>query len=431
MPEASVARRHVAVVGGGWAGLAAAVEAAARGHRVTLFEMAPQLGGRARRVVVDGLALDNGQHILIGAYTRTLALLRRVGVDVESALRRSPLTLVGPAVAGLRLPAGAPRLAFARAAMAHPRWSGADRLALLATVTAWEACGFRCREDHTVERLCRRLTPAVRRDLLEPLCVAALNTPASQASGGVFLRVLRDALFGPRGSSDLLLPRQDLGALLPDPAAAWLRQRGADLRLSQRVERIRPNGSGWQVDDEPFDAVVLATPPGEAARLVRELAPDWAAAAQALRYQPIVTVYVRAAGARLPEPMLALAGDDAEAPAQFVFDLGILRGHAGVLAFVASGAERWVERGVEATEQAVLRQARRELGALLGPMPKLLRTLVEKRATFACTPALHRPPASIAPGIAAAGDHVAGPYPATLEGAVRSGIGAIDRLDRR
>ncbi|MCY7314807.1 MAG: FAD-dependent oxidoreductase, partial [Rubrivivax sp.] len=81
-------RRRVAVVGGGWAGLAAAVRASEAGHRVTLIEMAAQLGGRARRVDVQGLALDNGQHILIGAYSRTLALMATVGADSHALLHR-------------------------------------------------------------------------------------------------------------------------------------------------------------------------------------------------------------------------------------------------------------------------------------------------------------------------------------------------------
>ena len=107
-------RLRVAVVGGGWAGLAAAVRATALGHQVTLFEMAPQLGGRARSVTHGGLTLDNGQHILIGAYRDTLALMRQVGVDPDAVLHREPLTLRYPDGSGLRLPAGPALLAFAR-----------------------------------------------------------------------------------------------------------------------------------------------------------------------------------------------------------------------------------------------------------------------------------------------------------------------------
>ena len=145
--------------------------------------------------------------------------------------------------------------------------------------------------------------------------------------------------------------------------------------------------------------------------------------AAALTYQPIVTVYARSAGCRLPEPMLALQAD-AERPAQFVFDRGRLGGPDGLLALVASGAAAWLDRGVAAIERAVLMQATAALAPhLRGPLEPV-RTIVEKRATFACTPALARPSGVVAPGLLAAGDYIDGPYPATLEGAVRSGVAA-------
>jgi hydroxysqualene dehydroxylase len=417
--------RRLAVVGAGWAGLAAAVEAVGRGFAVTVFEMAPQAGGRARGLDVAGLALDNGQHILIGAYTETLALMRRVGADPEVLLERLPLVLADAQGRGLALPAGAPLPAFLRGVLGAKHWPLTARLALLATAARWRLGGFRCDPGWSVERLARGLPAVVRTGLIEPLCVAALNTPAAQASAAVFLRVLRDALFAGPGSADLLLPRASLDALLPAPALAWLAAQGATLRLGQRVQAVAPQSGGWRVDDEAFDAVVLAASAGESARLAGPVAPAWAAKARGLRYEPIVTVYAHAAGAVLRTPMVALAAD-AEAPAQFVFDRGRLGGHAGVLAFVASGAQPWVDRGAPATAAATVAQARRELGLAI----EVLKVVTEKRATFRCTPALLRPAPRIAPGLHAAGDHVEGPYPATLEGAVRSGLDAVRRLDK-
>jgi hypothetical protein len=113
--------------------------------------------------------------------------------------------------------------------------------------------------------------------------------------------------------------------------------------------------------------------------------------------------------------------------AQFVFDHGQLRGRpetSGLLALVISGARPWLDRGPQATEQAVLRQVASLTGGDLPYGTRVLRTVAEKRATFRCTPALLRPGAEIASGLWAAGDHVDGPYPATLEGAVRSGVAA-------
>lgn len=420
------------MVGAGWAGIAAAVEACSRGARVTLFETAHQAGGRARsRLQPDGWR-DNGQHILIGAYAATLGLMRRVGADPERLLWRGPLALRYPDGSGLQLPAGDPLTAFARGVWAQHGWSRRERLALLAAAGRWLAGGFEAGVDEhdSVARLCAGLPQRLRDELIDPLCVAALNTPAASASARVFLRVLRDALFSGRGSADLLLPRAPLHELLPRPALHWLARRGAELRLGQRVQSLdTAEGGRWQVDGEAFDAVVLACPPGEAARLVQTLAPLWADGAAALRHEPIVTAWLRDDGLRLPQPMLALRSSD-QAPAQFLFDLGALGAAPGEFTAVVSGAQHALAHGLSALGATLLAQLRQALpGAFAGPDEQVLLQLVaERRATFACTPGLRRPSAAIAPGLWAAGDHVAGPYPATLEGAVRSGLAAAQAL---
>jgi hydroxysqualene dehydroxylase len=422
----------VAVVGGGWAGLAAAVEATQRGHQVTLFEMAAQWGGRARRVDIqaDDAAweLDNGQHILIGAYTETLRLMRLVGADPQHAFVRTPLRLVGASGVGLSLPPGPPALAFARGVLTQSGWRITERLRLLAHAGGWMLRGFRCDAAMTVAQLTATLPASVRADLIDPLCVAALNTPSTQASATVFLRVLRDALFSGPGSADLLLPKWRLSALFPEPAAAWLVSAGALIKLSTRVTQIEGEANAWKLDGQPFDKVVLATPPAEAARLTATLQPAWGQVAAGLRYEPIVTVYAQSQGTRLPEPMLLLKSDETQNPAQFVFDLGQLGGPEGLLAFVVSGAAPWVARGADATTAATLAQAHAALHSCLKAPLKIVKQLTEKRATFRCTPALARPANLIAPGLFAAGDYVDGPYPASLEGAVRSGLEAARRI---
>jgi squalene-associated FAD-dependent desaturase len=434
-PSGPLAGQRVAVIGAGWSGLSAAVHATLRGAQVSLFDAAPGPGGRARAATTDewGRSLDNGQHILIGAYVSTLTLMRLVGADPERLLRRMPLDLRMVDGAGLSLNGGRAVPAFVAGVLGAGHWTWPERLRLLAWCAARGATGMRCAPHLTVKELCAGLPASVRRDLIDPLCVAALNTPATQASASVFLRVLRDALFGPRGSSDLLLPRDDLSALLPAPAAAWLARRGAALHWSTRVPTLLPRSGapGWRVLDDAFDYVVLATPAKEAARLVRPVAPAWADRADAIRHEPIATVYVQADGARLPAPMLGLR-ESADEPAQYLFDLGRLRDealdgrHAGLLALVTSGAAPWLDQGVDALTQAACAQLRRQLG-WGGPL-RVQRTLVDKRATFRCTPGLLRPEARVADRLVAAGDHVEGPYPATLEGAVRSGEAAAARL---
>ena len=411
------------MIGAGWAGLACSVDCAEAGARVTLFEMAPQAGGRARDVIGSKPAIDNGQHICIGAYSETLHLLARLGISESSVFVRRPLRLVDVQGDGLRMSGGPTNLAFVRAVLGCRGWAWRDRLALLAAAYGWMRNGFAADPSATVARLTASLPVAVQRDLIEPLCVAALNTPADDASAVVFLRVLHDALATGRGSSDLLLPRVGLSDILPRPALAWLRRHGAEVRLACRAAGVEADGDAWRVDGEPFDRVVIACGAAEAARLAAPHDGQWAQDVRRLRYEPIVTVYAVCDRVRLPEPMLVLQSD-AERPAQFVFDRSQLGGPDGLLAFVVSGAAPWLDRGIEAVERAVLAQAREALTLQPGRSLEVVRTIVEKRATFRCTPMLRRPQMHIAAGLVAAGDFVAGPYPATLEGAVRSGVAA-------
>lgn len=420
----------VAVVGAGWAGCAAAVEATRLGHQVTLFEASRTAGGRARRVVAalsgQTFCLDNGQHILIGAYSATLRLMTDLGVDVNASLLRLPLTLQFPDGSGIKLPQlPAPLDAFAGILTASD-WSWADKLSLLKVAMSWQLKRFKCGPGQSVADLCQDLSRNAMASLIEPLCVSALNTPADRACGQVFLRVMRDALFSVSGGSNLLLPRADLSALLPDAALAWLAAQDKPAQMGSRVQSIAPAASGWRVTaniDAIFDRVVLACPPHEAARLVggSGVAADaWLAQANGMQHEALSTVYVHSVQARLSQPMLALRANASE-PAQFVFDRGQLGGPAGLLAFVISASA-----GDSATlTHQVLAQAARQLGLnALEPV----QTIVEKRATFACTPGLQRPAVVVVPGLLACGDYIAGPYPATLEGAVRSGLAAALHL---
>ena len=422
----------MAVVGAGWAGLAAAVRLVQQGEHVTLLDMAHRPGGRARQLDTPAGAFDNGQHILIGAYHATLDLMRDVGADANRLLLRRPLCLRYPDGSGLALGPGHPVLAFCRAVLSARGWRWSERLALLRAAVGWRWQGFGCAAHLTVAQLCQALPPRVRGDLIDPLCVAALNTPSTQASASVFLRVLHDALLSGPGSADLLLPRAGLSALLPEPAWRWLQDAGANCRAGCRAQTLSRAGNGWLIDGQPFDAVVLACSAAEAARLAAPHHAAWAGQAAALRYQPIVTAYLADPQLRLPQPMMALRSTGPQAPAQFVFDLGVLGHSPGLFAWVASGAEPALASGLAECGAHILAQARATFPkAFTGPQAQVLRHLTaERRATFACTPGLVRPPTGIAPGLVAAGDYVAGPYPATLEGAVRAGNAAALALRR-
>ena len=452
-PRSTPTCTSVAVIGAGWAGSAAAVELTQRGHHVTLLEATRIVGGRARglrqtegapRAPLDEWAnrLDNGQHILLGAYTETLRLMRTVGVDIDASLLRLPLQMrYPPGTGGMdfiapRLPAPLHLLA---ALLRTRGLAWADKLALARFSSLARWIGWRLNHDCTVAQLLERFnqTERVTSLLWRPLCLAALNTPPDRASAQVFLNVLRDSLGARRSASDMLLPRVDLSQLFPQPAARYVAAQGGTVGCGQRVRAVTRIDKRWRVDAgaananaeaslTDFDAVVLATPVAETARLLAPLGVDSATLAHA--QEPITTCYLQYA------PTLALAlpfyalQDDAEQAhwGQFVFDRGQLdAAQAGLLAVVISASTQAVALDHATLGAAVAQQLKTVFDDPVMAAPLRIRIISEKRATFSCTPGLMRAVgASGLDGLVLAGDHVASDYPATLEAAVRSGVDA-------
>lgn len=457
------------MIGGGWAGLAAATRLSAAGFACTLFEAAKTLGGRARRVpwtTDDGrqVMLDNGQHILIGAYRETLSLLSRLDVDLDTAFERTPLHLVG--AKGLSLKASMQSAPWHLLAMiVTARGLGIDeRWAIAAFMLRARRQGWSLDEDCTVEALLTAWQQPVllTHKLWEPLCIAALNTPIGTASAQVFLNVLRDSLGGAARDSDLLLPRADLGGLLPDAAARYLQRSSpapSRIRTGERIQNLLVDDHGVRIaagsatavePAERYDAVVIATPPAEAARLVAPMALRDAryralvAACEAMHYQPIVTIYLLYRDPpRWPARMLALeSAPHVDHYGQWAFDRSerlSAATHApepaagmGLVAVVisADGAHRDLEN--TALVAAVASQMATQCGMPSRPIES--RIIVEKRATFACTPSLLRPDITTPhPRLVLAGDFVSEAdvlthYPATLESAVVGANRAADRL---
>lgn len=427
---------QVAVIGAGWAGCAAAVELATRGARVTLYEASRTLGGRARVISSHGRDLDNGQHILLGAYDETLRLLKQIGVAEKSVLLRLPLQMCYPDGTGMTFIA--PRLpAPWHLGLALLRARGlrhADRMALARFSTAARWMEWQLNQDCTVRELLQRhdQTDTLVRLMWRPLCIAALNTPPERASARVFLNVLRDSLGARRSASDMLLPRVDLSALFPQHAAAHIERHGGQVVHGARVERLERAGRGWRLgmqshgEPKAHDAVVLATAPAQAAALLAGL--TQASIVPAFDWEAITTVYLQyAPGVRLPRIFLALQ-DAPEAGhwGQFVFDRGQLNtADAGLLAVVVSASAAALEQGNEALATQVAAQLAQVLRMPALAAPQWRRVISEKRATFACTPGLQRPSIDVGiEGLALAGDYTASDYPATLESAVRSGTAA-------
>lgn len=442
MPTPTPPPLKIAVIGAGYAGCAAAVALADRGAAVTVFERSRVAGGRARAVESDQAALDNGQHILVGAYRETLALMRRVGRVPEQQLLRLPLDLQLPGLLHLKAPKLPGFLAPVAALIGLLRAQGldrADKLAALRLVLALRLGRALPRSDESVLVWLQRLqqTPRLRQLLWLPLCVATLNTPAHEASAHVFATVLRDTLAGPAGAADLLLPRCDLGEMLPRPALDHVQSLGGTLRLACPIQAIQPLpkagyrlvGDGWSED---FDRVILATAPYHALNLLpadRRLDPECRSALAAFRFEPIVTCYL---GYDLPVSLPgAMIGLEEGKLCQWLFDRSrILR---------QSGPTRSVVAAVisaSGPHQALYREhlaatAHAELQTVAGPLPAPLwhQVITEKRATFACRPGVARPPAETGlPGLLLAGDYLDPHYPATLETAVRSGLLAAEKL---
>ena len=421
---------RVAIVGGGWAGLSAASELAKAGARVCLFEAARQLGGRARAIDARGHRLDNGQHILVGAYRETLRLMQTVGADPERLLKRLPLELNFPGSLNtgfrMRLPRLPAPLHLAAGLLGARGASLAEKISAVRFMRFLQGIGYQIGEDCAVSTLLDRHQQhgELRRFLWEALCLAALNTAPEQASAQVFANTLRDSLGGGRAATDLLLPAADLDRLFPAAAAAFIAAHGGEIRLSTRVAAI---DDGFTVAGERFDCTILAVGPQHAAPL---LAQDQATATTAellaaYRFEPIATVYCGYPSTlRLPFPMLGLAARRSGEVGQWVFDRGTLCGTPGVMAFVLSGHGSWEKLD----DQTLATQLDRELAAALDtrmPASAWRQVVRERRATFSCRPGLQRPAARTARrGLWLAGDYVCAEYPATLEAAVRSGVTA-------
>lgn len=436
---ARINMRTVAVIGAGWAGCAAAVELADHGYQVTLFEAARTLGGRARCVEVDGKRLDNGQHILLGAYRESLALMKRVGVNIGEAILRLPLQMRYPPASGgmdfvaPRLPAPLHMLVALLRARGLSR---DDKLALARFTTTARWADWRLDEDCSVTELLLRYdqSPRLIQLMWRPLCIAALNTAPDQASASVFLAVLRDSLGAKRTASDMLIPRVDLTTLLPQQAARFIEKKGGRVMLGQAVKSLDYQESQWHVEtaDAHFstDAVVVATPVWQACSLLGGLMD--CTAMQALEHEPITTCYLQYdESLKLPLTFYALIDNPAqEAWGQFVFDRGQLdAAQKGLLAVVVSTSREAIEMGQQGLSVAVSRQLADVLRNPALLEPRWSRVITEKRATFSCRPGMKRPEISTPlPSLVLAGDYCASEYPATLETAVRSGRQAARAL---
>ncbi len=420
----------IAIVGGGMAGLAAATKLTQQGQSVTLFEAAPNLGGRARGIDYKGLRLDNGQHILLGAYHETLNLLRLVGVKESAVLTRLPLRLqVKNLLTGTDflleanpfLPAP---LHILYGLMSVSGASISEKLAAIRFMVNMRLNGFMLKQDQSLTSLltAHHQSTAFIQFLWEPLCLAALNTPLAKASAQIFLNVLRDSFAKKKQDADVLLAKTDLSALISEPIATYLRKNGSVVETSTAIVRITETNNGYMLQTKSeqyqFERVLLACGPHQLKNFAESL-PKLSALTEHFSYQPITTIYLQyAEDVTLPEPMIGIVNS----LGQWVFDRGQIVGQKGLIAVVISAHAPF-----EQTQAALAEQIAGELKRLFPQLiePLWHKVVTEKLATFSCDYSLKKPENITAyANLYLAGDYTVGDYPATIEGAIRSGIEA-------
>lgn len=426
---------EVVVVGGGAAGLSAALAIQELGGRPLVLEAAPRVGGRARSFHDrrSGERLDNGPHILVGACTATLALLTRLGtrghlhdegrvaLHFWSSARHTMDRLACPTwlPAPFHLLAGLARFAPAGGA----ELLAAVRLGLTLPWQRWQG------QSVTQWLLRHGQTSTLFKTLWEPLCLAVMNEPPASADAALFAAVLKRAFFRERTAGRLLLPTVPLAELLAEPARALIEARGGrvltGVRVTRlearagRIERLHTRQGCWPVPNQ----VICALPPWAAAGVLPE---GWGAPLAALASAPIVSVHLTyASPLRLPAPVLGLPGQ----VSQWLVQRSGPPDEARISA-VISGAYReagWSSERLGAT-------VHRELTGILPqlPSPAHVRVVKERRATPAQWPGLVRlPSATPWRNLQLAGDWLDTGLPATIESAVLSGQTAASQAAGR
>lgn len=417
------------VIGGGWSGLAAAVTLIQQGHSVHLVESAKQFGGRARNVTWQGKMVDNGQHLMIGAYDHMLAMMQLIGVDTEQVFNRLPIdiSMHNPNYSTLEL-SGQSRLPWPWSlAWNLVKSAGLNSLKSLVTLQK-DISRLLANEDITVlEWLLDAKQPErLIEQLWQPLCLATLNTQVHRASAHVLAIVLRDSLGREESAADLLIPTQPLGSIFPQAAVDFIRQNGGKLSKQTRIAEIvieegQISGaittSGQFIDSEN---IIIATGPDQTAQLLTAH----------MRFPrptqtPITTVYLQyPVHCRLPKPLLGMTGT----MSHWLFDRS--QQHPGMIAVVISSDGPHEKMSKETLVQHVCA----EIHPLLPDFPENANegfVIREKRATFECTVEnhKHRPECQTEiQGLWLTGDYIANDYPATLEGTIRNGEHCADLL---
>lgn len=431
-------RKNIAIIGGGWAGLAAAVELCKQHHKVSVFESSPQLGGRARSIIWNDLTLDNGQHLMIGAYQQMIECLNTIQADTNQLFKQLPHRMLmldsqnGKTAFDLQLPTYPAPLHLLFGVLNTPSLSMKDKILLLLRFN--KLLNTPIKNDISVSEWLNsaKLPESYRNSLLEPVCLAALTTHPQQASAKAFQSVLQQTFNAPADFTDLLIPTTDLGQVFPALAEKFILQHGGKIKTRCKVQHLLHDNTqvhSVQINDDVinFDQVILATPPKVTAKLLQEIPAcgDISEQINKLKFEPVSTLYLQfKEPLTLIYPMLGLVNGLGE----WVFERAT-SGHNDVLAVVISAQGEHLKLA----EEKLVKTIYRELSNVIENLPELLNSklIIEKRATFQCHPNVDKNRPGINTNLRnlkLCGDYVyieennQPGLPSTLEGALRSGV---------
>ncbi len=416
---------NIAIIGAGWAGLTTAVTLSDAGLPTTTFETSRTLGGRARKIAFNGKILDNGIHLMSGAYSETLALLDKIRAPNEPLnINRQPFTYQYDELK-IKIPRGNIPCGRLFGFLSAKGMNVKEKLLILNFLVAIK---YKTKSTTATESAHSLLTRYKQTEnlinlLWNPICLSALNVGTNRASANIFVNVIADALLGGKNASDLLFPTTDLTSLFASRSARFIEAHEGTINCGIRATIQRDKDRSFSIEGsrELFSHVVLATSPHNVKNVVTDssILPITLPLMDQFEYEPIYTIYHQyPSGVSLPDRMIGMSSPHP----QWVFDRGVTHHDLGLIGAVISGTGKHQKL----TNQQLSEESVRTLDTRfkLG-QPIWSKVIAEKRATYSCIPNLKRPKqVTETPGIILAGDYTYPRYPATLEAAVRSGVSA-------
>lgn len=415
----------IAIIGAGWAGMAAALKL--RRYDITVFEAAKTAGGRARPIAHKqlGLTIDNGQHILIGAYHATFGLMQSIGIDIEKVCLRQNLCLQSLdhslTLKYLNLPSPLNRLGVVSHSNGLSGIKG--RLHLLRVFNALKQ---KIPADINALNWLQSLncpTELLER-LWQPLCIAICNTDLQQTQAKIFARTLKDSIASRASDSDIYIPKNTLADLWQHQACKIL---GNKIQYTA-AKSINHSNNGWLVNNQYFDKLIITTPAYITSKLISDLngADDYLKTWPDFEYAAIGTLSLLLEQPWLNNMPMALLFDNPHTAAwgQWAFNHYYLNG-SNLVNIVIGDADRYADVDKSDIVSGVIQQIRQQSNLPLPPVTRHA-LITEKRATFKANRGSINRPGVETPwnGLFLAGDWVDTGYPAVLEGAVRSGLQA-------